>query len=723
MTKPRRFTIMALKILKQGGYIVKEINYQFRERLSVVHRPDRRDPDATMRQGEFEVDGRYVIVLPEGADVVTVNAARDLEDYFFTSMRVSLRVVREGGCPQGAMRIVYGVDSTLPADSYRFVAKEGEVRLVGSNARMAAAAGYYLEDLLNLREGPYLTEADTVRTSLYNPRMAHSGYGLDMYPTEHIVALAHLGVTALLVFIKDVDITPHGYHDFNDLCRRAATVGMDVYAYCYFANKLHPEDAGAEEFYERLYGGFFDRCPYFKGIVFVGESCEFPSKDPNTTGIRRLDNRDENGKPLVTGKVNPGWWPCYDYPIWLNLVKRIMRRRRPDLDIVFWSYNWNRAPAEARRALIDTLPKDVALQATFEMGETVIRDGVEHRVADYTLYNVGPSYYFSTEAEYASENGLRFYSMTNTGGRTWDIGCAPYLPAPYRWMERYEKMREAHDTRGLCGTMECHHYGFYPSFISELAKWAFYSPTPDLEEVLAAIVTRDFGAAGRDLVLRAYRLFGDALHRMPAKNHDQYGPARIGPSYPLVLFEGTDLEIPTVPYAHFGGNKITNPVYGKQTWGRVFGVHTNRETNRIFMDELNGFSEADRLFTEGCRLLEEAIALAPERKREEARRILGVAAFIRNTCRTVVSAKEFFLRKELLLDSHGEERRRLVDEMLDICRREEENARDTIPYVEYDSALGYEPSMEYMCDRAHIEWKLSLLRDVIERELPSYYEE
>jgi hypothetical protein len=31
--------------------------------------------------------------------------------------------------------------------------------------------------------------------------------------------------------------------------------------------------------------------------------------------------------------------------------------------------------------------------------------------------------------------------------------------------------------------------------------------------------------------------------------------------------------------------------------------------------------------------------------------------------------------------------------------------------------------MEYMCDRAHIEWKLSLLRDVIERELPSYYEE
>lgn len=710
---------MALTNLYQEEVTVKEIHYQFRERLSVVHRKDRRNPDVRPHPDELEIDNTYPIILPSEADSVLIHAARDLEDYFFTSMKISLRVLREEEITGDSPCIRYGVDSTLPAHSYRFTACDEGIRLIGSDSRMAAQAGYYLEDLLNLREGPYLTFADTVRTSLYTPRMAHSGYGLDMYPTEHIVALAHHGVTALLVFIKDVDITPHGYHDFNDLCRRAASVGVDVYAYCYFANKLHPEDEGAEEFYENLYGGFFDRCPYFKGLVFVGESCEFPSKDPNTTGIRRLDNRDERGNPLVTGKPSPGWWPCYDYPIWLNLVKRIARKRCPDLDIVFWSYNWNRAPAEARRALIDALPKDVTLQATFEMGETVVRGGIEHQVADYTLYNIGPSGYLSGEAEYASQNGLRFYAMTNTGGRTWDIGCAPYLPAPYRWMERYRRMREIHDTYGLHGTMECHHYGFYPSFISELAKWAFYSPTPNLEEVLKAIVTRDFGPAGRDKVLRAYRLFGDAIDRMPAKSHDQYGPARIGPAYPLVLFAGTDLKIPTVPYAHFGGNTITTPVYGR---GRVFDVHTDPQTNRIFMDELSGFREAARLYDEGCQLLSEAIKTAPACKQKEARRILGVAAFIRNTCRTVVNAKEFFLRKELLLDSHEDHRNRLVREMLDICRREEQNARDTIPYVEFDSALGYEPSMEYMCDRAHIEWKLDLLHEVMEQELPSYYE-
>ena len=39
------------------------------------------------------------------------------------------------------------------------------------------------------------------------------------------------------------------------------------------------------------------------------------------------------------------------------------------------------------------------------------------------------------------------------------------------------------------------------------------------------------------------------------------------------------------------------------------------------------------------------------------------------------------------------------------------------------AVLGYEPSMEYMCDADHILWKLSLLRDMMEKELPSYFEE
>jgi hypothetical protein len=50
------------------------------------------------------------------------------------------------------------------------------------------------------------------------------------------------------------------------------------------------------------------------------------------------------------------------------------------------------------------------------------------------------------------------------------------------------------------------------------------------------------------------------------------------------------------------------------------------------------------------------------------------------------------------------------------------NARATIPYVEYDSRLGYEPSMEYMCDRAHLEWKIAMTERAL-TELDPIYEQ
>ena len=74
---------------------MKEINYQFRQRFSVVHRPDRRDLEKKCPNGFIEVDGDWCITLPKNADAVLMNAARDLEDYFFTSMKISLRVLCE----------------------------------------------------------------------------------------------------------------------------------------------------------------------------------------------------------------------------------------------------------------------------------------------------------------------------------------------------------------------------------------------------------------------------------------------------------------------------------------------------------------------------------------------------------------------------------------------------------------------------------------------------
>ena len=357
------------------------------------------------------------------------------------------------------------------------------------------------------------------------------------------------------------------------------------------------------------------------------------------------------------------------------------------------------------------------------MGPTRKSDGSLQRPADYTLNFPGPGDYFTSEGKFAKENGLRFYSMTNTGGLTWDVGVVPYEPAPYRWIERYKGMIDAHENLGLCGTMDSHHFGFSPSFISDLAKWAFHYPRVDLGETLRRIVARDFSEECIDEVCRAMQLWSDAIGHMIATNHDQYSPCRMGPAYPFILFENENVEIPTVPYAHFGGNKICYPVYAysglrKEWWAGIIDTEENRAK---FDDQTKNLKEARDLFNEGCEIVRAVIDKIPERKREHAQRVYGIAKFMANTAQTAVNIREFFKIKKSLDGVTPEENNRMLDRLTEICLCEMENAKATISLVEFDSRLGYEPSMEYMCDAAHIEWKLALLRDVIEKEIPSLY--
>ena len=87
---------------------------------------------------------------------------------------------------------------------------------------------------------------------------------------------------------------------------------------------------------------------------------------------------------------------------------------------------------------------------------------------------------------------------------------------------------------------------------------------------------------------------------------------------------------------------------------------------------------------------------------------------------TTVNVKYWRLAKEELLNSAGDARRAAAERLEEIAHAELENARNTIPLVEFDSRLGYEPSMEYMCDREHIEWKIAVTEKVINEELKEY---
>lgn len=681
-----------------------EIQYEFRKRMQEVHKKNRRI-EKPIGERQIEVTSAWTVVLRKESDFL-VRVARDLEDYFFVSMNVSIQT--DTVCPDSNY-ILYEIDPALKENAYAVVVEKNGIRLVGQTERAAAQASYLLEDLMNLEEAPFVTVGREERVPRYRTRMVHSGFSLDLFPDGHLSALAHQGFTAILLFTRAKDETSYGHTDFNDIIRRAAMYGLDTYAYSYMVSEKHPDDEDAEEYYDNLYGDLFRRCPGLKGVTLVGESVEFPSKDERTTG---LVGREANAKAYPPGTPRPprpGWFPCRDYPEWLGLVKKVIRRVSPDADIVFWTYNWGNKPRELRLELIEHLPTDISLQATFEMFQDTEREGVRGQATDYTLFITEAGDYFKSEAEVAGRRSIPLYSMTNTAGLTWDVGTVPYEPAPYQWLKRYRAVNEAHEKYGLVGLMECHHYGVYPSFISEIAKAMFTEQAPDGEKIVERILVRDWGREHLESVKQVFRDFGDAIGNLITTNEDQYGPMRIGPSYPIVLYSHKDLVIPFGKHAMHGENRICFPNY-TYPFHREGMYETCQGESRLYKD-------AARKLIDGAHRLQELLASLPEGKREEAQRIAGIAEFMGRAVLTTHHVKETYFRKYALLTDGNVDFNGVLDEIADIFRAEIENAKATIPLVDFDSRLGYEPSMDYMCHREALEWKIKLQTEILEGEI------
>ncbi|MBO9605092.1 MAG: hypothetical protein J7639_04045 [Paenibacillaceae bacterium] len=698
-----------------------ERKYGFRKRLDEVHKPDRRDPAAQVLPGELEITEAWRIVTGVGAGELLQHTAKDLQDYFYVSMGVSLRLSRADDLQEAAggwdNTIVLATKDDLDPycgeplthpRSYRIVATERRIVICGYDERGAAQGSYCLEEQMNLREAPFWPRGDIRREPLFAPRLAHSGWGLDRFPDAHLNAMAHAGIDAVMVFVNDVDETPEGYQDFNYLVDRAALHGLDVYVYSYLVSRLHPDDPDAPDYYERTYGRIFRECPRFKGVILVGESCEFPSKDPHTTGKLRLDWPADQPQT----KPSPGWWPCTDFPQWLTLLARTIRKHNAEADIVFWTYNWGYAPEQERLALVRALPKDITLLVTFEMFEQIRREHVTNVCVDYTLSFEGPGQYFRSEAEAAHERGIKLYAMSNTGGATWDIGVIPYEPFPGQWHRRHRALLEARDKWGLSGLMESHHYGWWPSFISEVAKAAYWSPSPTYDEVLAQLARRDFGEAAAPLALQAWDCWSEAIRHYVPTNEDQYGPFRVGPSYPLVFRKA--VKMPAAKHAMFG-NEIVHTGYEPKE-----GPRQSLGSARIDV-ELRSLERMLAKMREGNELLAQALTLVPGRKRDEAARMLGLGRFIALSVQTTIHVKLWWQYKQGLYREPDPQLSETWLERLErLAEREIANAEAAIPLVEADSRLGWEPSMDYMTDPEHLRWKINQVRTVLDSEFAAY---
>jgi hypothetical protein len=244
--------------------------------------------------------------------------------------------------------------------------------------------------------------------------------------------------------------------------------------------------------------------------------------------------------------------------------------------------------------------------------------------------------------------------------------------------------------------------------VNELAKSAYWEPQTTTEEMAHKLATRDFGAQAAPLVMDCWKAWSAAWPNYVPANEDQYGPFRVGPAYPL-WFEEVREEFPDADYAHFG-NEILSVKYNP---------HKPEDLNA----EIGLLEKLKSGWETGLAQLEKAVALTSERKRGEAQRMLGLGQFIRNCVQTTINTQRWWLLKQRLLEEKNlAAAEAIVAELKALGEAEIANAQAAIPLVEADSRLGWEPSMEYMCDRPHLEWKIAQLRWVLDEELPVYLE-
>ena len=693
---------------------MSERNYDFRQRHWQYHRKNMRDSQRSAAENEVMLDNSWRLGCGADSGSITRIAVKDFQDYLDISMELPLAITHT----DGEKVLWVEVDESLER-GFTVEVKQNHICLKAAADKMSFRGTIHLEDIMNLEGAPVLELGTMVRKPLYDTRIVHSGTGLDYYPDEELSALLHAGYDTIDLFLVGIDRNRIGYCDFNDIIERAARLGIDTVFHNYIQTYVHPDEPNAQEVFDSVYGNIISKYPKIKGIGLCGEALEFPSKDPHTTGKpRRMSIVD--GIPM-TDKPSPGWYPCSDYPAYIQCIERAVHKVNPDIDVCFSTYNWGYQPLEFREKFLARFPEKVSLSVCYEIFTPRKLGSLHTPVMDYTISAEDPGYYFTSECETAHKYGIELQGNVNTAGIAWDFGCVPLVPAPRKLLKRNLNLRKAYYDYNMHRHYTTHHYGWWNSVAADLGKWTSWDEFEvDYDELLRKIAIRDYGRNAANHVLKAWELWSEAMDHYIASNEDQYGPWRVGAAYPFVFhpnisrtMAGKEVKFPTAEHAHFG-YRIINTFYQP---------YENSEQTPGFLrypEELKSLGKMLELWNDG--LAEAAIAIekADECKRDEARRLEALGHFIRNSVRTTMNIKKWYqLNTAMITCTTAEAAGEYLDKIEALAYTELENVRDTIPAVEFDSRLGWEPSMEYVCDKWHLEWKIRQVNNALD-EIQAY---
>lgn len=698
---------------------------------------------------------QHEIVIPDkGWDLVYIaprsvalkTAIDDVAVYFKESMGVSLEAKERDSLKNwrklksaivvGTREQMSGCGSGLKrSKDYEILVNHQQIIVCGYDEAGVMFGLYHLEARLNLREAPFLPRnLNTRRHSLYDTRMVLSWMGWMDWPDQLLSHIVHDGFDGIFA---SVYANPNGD-------RTTAGNSTDFYArLLYQVRKQDPERIR----------DLIKRASRFGIKVYTPIIWQYLGTPESEAGLRKLVREIVQQYPEIRGFIllTEGFW----YKRWggghgagqeylqewarnwgraVGIVEEECHRINPALEILPWEYNIDFRPqnTEIKKYFIQQLPDNTTPLLTWENGKSFSIDDMKGYLRDYSLSQVGPAEVTSVQIEEAGKRNMRVYSKVDTF-TSWQYGTIPFLPCPYQWFERYDAL----ERYGVKGTLESWSSGYKPNFMAQMRAWTCWTDAPTRDDLLAATASQIFGKEQKDLVLKAWHHFSEAIKLVPDTGPNMGTNNAIG--NPL-FFEEPPLRTVTYHHSWEDPSQVlhVNPYWPFTVSRMVFYPDFNNQINKaegyarsatgvevdkdkavlpVFLKYLH--LAADQM-EEGLKLYRKAALASPTTKRKQAVKEVVVAEQMQRMMQSDHAILEFEdLRLQWIKETDTSKKNIHLDTMDRILRGELERTELSLLAATRDSRLGFQFEQDYVYTPYSLREKINLLKETIQNLIPA----
>ena len=708
-----------------------------------------RDADAKPRAGEVAIDNTWQVVVAPDEDPLASLMGGYFVDFLSRCMGVDVETT---AAATGRKRIVLtgaGGGTTDVAESFTISIAADEVRVAGRDARGLRDGVVKLADLMGFREAPFLEPGEQVYTPRLPVRLGavprsgsyrelvFLGYNAAFTGGGSLYALS----TSNAIPELDVRKQPGALAGNVKAAAEARKHGLKTFAFVDTRRKF-PEDDPVFKAHPDIRGsrtwkadGEFNLCTEHPLVrQFLTEAVEGIFK--NDPGL--------NGMVLIIG--GEGFYHCYMRPFGVekghtncarceplgaetvvaNLCNRLAaaaRSVRPDAEIIVWPYSAAHAwSADAtQEKLIEKLEPGVAILTEIEKDEYIQKpQGVNKHLWDYSIDLIGPGERARKQIAAARAAGISIY-LKSEPELGFEAPRLPHIPCLDRWVDRAEALASCGATGAFVFPAFRSCYG---TSAAEVAKYVWWDPAPDHDELLQRFAARLFGAQAAAPMRRAWKQVSAAIEFSPELPPYYTGPYYLGPAHPMCA--DPDAELPEVFFGHYLFYAELSDAEGLKT--RPTFLTSPRGDVPVF---LNYYRQMEALLAQAVKETTEAEPLVPDRKRLMFDAEASPIRWFYHTARAQANFYEpcqlrdklfAFASERATTGSMPAEAGQLLQRWRDVLLDEQANAREALPVAEKDMRLDWYYGGDHTFPHAvdMLRAKLTLIEHELDTFLPAF---